>query len=182
MEVVLIVIAIILAILFAIKIDHNSKKADETIKVKIKLLPGGKMPRKMTNGAAAYDCYARSSRILDDWGNITNSINFTQIKYDLGFALELPDGYCAKIIPRSSVVKTRLRLANNIGLIDADYRGEISAVFDYINSENPDKSIYLKGDRVCQLLIEKVEKTSLVKVKELSKTKRGHGGYGSTGN
>lgn len=181
MEVVLIVIAIILVILFIIKLDHNSKKADEPVKVKIKLLPGGKMPRKMTNGAAAYDCYARSSRILDDWGNITNSINFTQIKYDLGFALELPDGYCAKIIPRSSVVKTRLRLANNIGLIDADYRGEISAVFDYINSENPDKSIYLKGDRVCQLLIEKVEDIQLNETLELSDTDRGSGGYGSTG-
>lgn len=182
METALITIAIILAILIAIKLDHNSKKTNETVKVKIKLLPGGKMPRKMTNGAAAYDCYARSSKVLDDWGKETNSINFTQIKYDLGFALEIPNGYCVKIIPRSSVVKTRLRLANNIGLIDTDYRGEISAVFDYINSENPDKSIHLKGDRVCQLLIEKLENTSLVKVKELSETKRGSKGYGSTGN
>lgn len=173
METALITIAIILAILIAIKLDHNSKKTNETVKVKIKLLPGGKTPVKMTNGAAAYDCYARSSILAN---------NTRQIKCNLGFALEIPEGYCAKIIPRSSVVKTSARLANSVGLIDSDYRGEVSAVFDYINSENPEKSIYLEGDRVCQLLIEKVENTSLIKVKELSETKRGSGGYGSTGN
>lgn len=181
MEILLITIAIILAILIAIKLDHNSKKTNETVKVKIKLLPGGKTPVKMTNGAAAYDCYARTHKVLDAWGKETNSINFTQVKYDLGFALELPEGYCAKIIPRSSIVKTPLRLANNIGLIDSDYRGEVSAVFDYAPNMNPDSIPYLCDDRVCQLLIEKVEDIQLIETLELSDTDRGQGGYGSTG-
>ena len=140
------------------------------------------MPVKMTNGAAAYDCYARSCDGLNEAGEISNDNpeEITMLKYNLGFALEIPEGYCVKIIPRSSVVNTSLRLANNIGLIDSDYRGEISAVFDIVKDHSQEP--YDFDDRVCQLLIEKVENTSLIKVKELSETKRGSGGYGSTGN
>lgn len=151
------------------------------MEVKIKLLEGGRMPEKKTSGAAAFDCYAKTHKTLDAWGKETNSVNFTQVKYDLGFALELPEGYCAKIIPRSSIVKTPLRLANNIGLIDSDYRGEISAVFDYAPSMNPESIPYLFDDRVCQLLIEKVEDVQLIEAQQLSDTDRGSGGYGSTG-
>jgi len=139
----------------------------DSVPIKIKLLEGGKMPVKKTEGAAAYDCYARSCDIV--LGG--------QVRFELGFALELPEGYCAKIIPRSSIVNTNLRLANNIGLIDSDYRGEVSAVFDM----KGDIPAYSEDDRVCQLLIEKVIPTTLVEVDEISETKRGSGGYGSTG-
>ncbi len=139
----------------------------ETIPIKIKLFEGGKMPVKSTKGAAAYDCYARTCDIVTGG----------QVKFGLGFALELPNGYCAKIIARSSVVNTNLRLANNIGLIDSDYRGEVSAVFDM----KGDIPAYSEDDRVCQLLIEKVLPTTLIEVDQLSETKRGSGGYGSTG-
>jgi len=155
--------------------------------IKIKLFEGGKMPVKTTEGAAAYDCYARTCECYDirelrPNGDLPDeayeSDDFTHQKCYLGFAIELPKGYCAKIIPRSSVVKTNLRLANSVGLIDSDYRGEVSAVFDILEEGD---GIYNTNDRVCQMLIEKVEPTTLVEVEELSDTERGNGGYGSTG-
>ena len=138
--------------------------------IKIKLLEGGKMPTKKTDGAAAYDCFARSVKLNQSGDRFTCK---------LGFAIELPQGYCAKIIARSSIVNTDLMLSNNIGLIDSDYRGEITAVFD--NMWRIGNKFYQIGDRVCQMLIEKVEPTTLVEVEELSDTERGNGGYGSTG-
>lgn len=151
------------------------------MEVKIKLLEGGRMPEKKTIGAAAFDCYARQCDGLNEAGEISNEDpeEITMLKYSLGFVLELPEGYCAKIIPRSSIVNTSLRLANNIGLIDSDYRGEISAVFDIIKDSNQEP--YEIDDRVCQLLIEKVEDIQLVETNQLSDTDRGSGGYGSTG-
>ena len=151
--------------------------------IKIKLFEGGKMPIKKTAGAAAYDCFAVERDELDEFGEIiedwNNPMPTTMVKYYLGFALELPEGYCAKIIPRSSIIERPQRLANNIGLIDSDYRGEVTAVFDIMNIDRND--LYQIGDRVCQMLIEKVEPTTLVEVEELSDTERGSGGYGSTG-
>ena len=151
------------------------------MEVKIKLLEGGRMPEKKTSGAAAFDCYARWCDGLNEAGEIEedNPEEITMLKYSLGFALEVPEGYCVKIIPRSSVVNTSLRLANNIGLIDSDYRGEISAVFDIIKDSNQEP--YELDDRICQLLIEKVEDVQLIEAQELSDTDRGSGGYGSTG-
>jgi dUTPase len=96
--------------------------------------------------------------------------------------------------PRSSVSKYNLVLANCIGLIDADYRGEVLIRFKYIwqpedykirtdnlleGHINFDK-LYNKGDKVCQLKITKVENVEFVLVDELDSTNRGEGGFGST--
>jgi dUTPase len=96
--------------------------------------------------------------------------------------------------PRSSVSKYNLVLANCIGLIDADYRGEVLLRFKYIwqpedYSIGKDKNIqgtvnysklYNKGDKVCQLKVTKVENVEFVLVNELDSTNRGEGGFGST--
>ena len=66
------------------------------INVKIKLIDGGKMPRKGTAGAACYDCYAREDVILD---------NTKPKLIPLGFAMAIPEGYCAKIYPEFEVVE-----------------------------------------------------------------------------
>ncbi len=153
-----------------------------TTQVKIKLVEGGELPKKMTEGAAAYDCYARTAELLDHHGEVVDFLNedFKQIKFYLGFCLEIPVGYKAKIIARSSIHKKELRLSNGIGLIDCDYRGEVSAVFDITDITDEDYS-YGLGDRVCQMFIERDEPTELAVVDELSETKRGTGGYGHTG-
>ena len=98
--------------------------------------------------------------------------------------------------PRSSVSKYNLTLANSIGLIDADYRGEVLLRFKYnwqpedyrIRTDNllegrvnVDK-LYKKGDKVCQLKVTKVENVKFELVDELDSTNRGDGGFGSTDN
>ena len=148
--------------------------------VKIKLLPGGKMPEKKTAGAAAWDCYAREDEVID--------CNPVAIK--LGFCLELPPGYVAYIIPRSSTgYKTGLRCPNSIGVIDSDFRGEVAAIFEnkfegrvYNGSLIPFKNHEIKaGERVCQMIVDKLPDVDLMEVDELSETERGDGGFGSTG-
>jgi dUTPase len=106
---------------------------------------------------------------------------FTEIAYD------------ALVFPRSSISKYNLVLANCVGLIDYDYRGEILLRFKYIwqpddfkindsaiiGSPNMDK-IYKKGDKACQLKFTKVESAEFFLVDELDKTVRAEGGFGST--
>jgi dUTPase len=96
--------------------------------------------------------------------------------------------------PRSSVSKYNLVLANCIGLIDADYRGEVLLRFKYIWQPEDYKirtdnllegyvnftKLYNKGDKVCQLKVTKVENVEFVLVDELDSTNRGDGGFGST--
>ena len=136
--------------------------------MKIKLIENGKMPVRMTGGACAFDCWARSYEPIPE---------FRQIRYWLGFALEVPEGFAALILPRSSICRTSMRLTNGVGLIDRDYRGEVSAVFDVIGDGN---LLYGVGERIAQMLIVPAPIVQLEQVDELSETGRGNGGYGST--
>lgn len=152
------------------------------IEVKIKLLDGGKMPTRGTDGAAAFDCYARTDIVVRD----------KAVLVPLGFAMEIPKGYHAEIIPRSSIgLKTPLRAPHSIGIIDSDYRGEVCAEYEckgtsqvtIIGGEylTPDRYSIKAGDRICQLIIKRNENVELVAADELSETERGTGGWGSTG-
>ena len=82
------------------------------------------------------------------------------------------------LFPRSSIVKTPLRLANSIGLIDSQYRGHIMAFVD-----NNSDVVYLvkKGDRLFQIVGPHLEGLSVEVVEKLDETQRGVGGFGSTG-
>lgn len=150
--------------------------------VKIKLLPGGKMPVKKTAGAAAFDCYARIKNVTGtDYGYIGEH----PIPVPLGFALELPKGYHAEIYPRSSIgLNTKLRMANSVGIIDSDYRGEVCAILESISPGIIGGITPMKienGQRIAQMIIKKDEEVEFVPVEELSETERGEGGFGSTG-
>ena len=136
--------------------------------MKIKLIQNGKMPVRMTGGACAVDCWARAYDPIPE---------FRQIRYWLGFSLEVPEGFSALILPRSSICRTSMRLTNGVGLIDRDYRGEVSAVFDVVGEGN---LLYGVGERVAQMLIVPAPLIQLEQVDELSATSRGEGGYGST--
>lgn len=141
------------------------------IKIK-KLTPTAKMPVYSTDGAAGMDLF------VDSVEGIQHGIaNHTKIKF--GIALEIPEGFCALVLPRSSIHKSGMILSNSVGLIDSDYRGEISAVFyDFCSEVYGPFDI---GDRVAQLVIIPYPKINFVEVEELGETKRGIGGYGSTG-
>lgn len=130
------------------------------------------LPRFMTYGAAGMDLYA----------NVTEEtvIDPKEIKLiPTGISIALPVGYEAQIRPRSGLaIKYGISLVNTPGTIDSDYRGEINLIM--INfGEN--SFIIKRGDRIAQMIINKIEIPNIIEVKELNDTNRGAGGFGSTG-
>ena len=96
-----------------------------------------------------------------------------------GLYLELPEGYEAQIRPRSGLaLRHGVTIANGIGTIDADYRGEIGVIL--INLSDQPFEIN-DGDRIAQMVINQVTRITWLRVAELSATARGNGGFGSTG-
>ncbi len=96
-----------------------------------------------------------------------------------GLYIALPEGYEAQIRPRSGLALNEgLGLLNSPGTIDADYRGEIGVIV--VNLSNNVVSIK-DGDRICQMVINKVEQAEWMEVRELDETERGAGGFGHTG-
>lgn len=96
----------------------------------------------------------------------------------LGIACEPEDGRAYYLMPRSSICKTPLRMANSIGLIDGGYRGELMAVCDNIKDE---EYMVEKGQRLFQVVACDSTPIFYSVVDELSSTTRGSGGFGSTG-
>jgi dUTP pyrophosphatase len=96
-----------------------------------------------------------------------------------GLFIELPQGYEAQVRPRSGLaIKHGITCLNTPGTIDADYRGEIKIVLINLSGE---KQIINPGDRIAQLVIQKVEKINWEQVTVLTETVRNNGGFGSTG-
>ena len=165
------------------------------------------LPKKGTDRATGFDVIVTSEPeiIGETYSNGTyKRVDYIQYKTNLKLAVQKERifsnfghtdlDYDILAFPRSSVSKYNLVLANCIGLIDADYRGEVLLRFKYIwqpedYSIGKDKNIqgtvnysklYNKGDKVCQLKITKVENVEFVLVDELDSTTRGEGGFGST--
>ena len=96
-----------------------------------------------------------------------------------GLFIELPKGYEAQIRPRSGLaIKQGITCLNSPGTIDSDYRGEIKIIL--INLSGAEQVIE-PGDRIAQMIIQKVERGVLKEVKELVVTERNEGGFGHTG-
>lgn len=128
--------------------------------------PEAKVPTYATPGAAAVDLTSVSRRETEHY-----------IEYDTGLAMELPEGFVGLLAPRSSISnKIDLSLANSVGIIDSDFRGSIKVRFRGNNSD-----IYEIGERCAQLMILELPRTRIVEVDQLSDTKRGQGGFGSSG-
>lgn len=149
------------------------------IKIK-KLTENAVIPTKATDGAAAYDVYAPLTILVKGGRQVI----------DLGFAIELPKGYEAKIEPRSGYSSkgfagvidytndTERRFDCDVlqGKIDSDYRASVGVIVC-----NRDRNFYIrKGQRIAQLTIYKVENAEFVPG-DLSDTDRGQGGFGHTG-
>lgn len=102
----------------------------------------------------------------------------------LGFAAEVPEGYAAILLPRSSAGMKGISLRNTAGVIDSDYRGEwIAHIVVDQNQDNAllDEWHYKRGDRIIQCLIVPVKKVDIELTESISVTARGDGGFGSTG-
>lgn len=140
------------------------------MKVKIKIIDGGKLPEYKTEGAVCADCYARLS------APFISIPKGKRCLVNLGFAIELPKGYEAVVRPRSGNSKKGIDIA--IGTIDFDFKGEIKACV--INNTDGDLDIH-NGERICQLKIQKAEQFKFCEVDTLSETERGEKGFGSTG-
>jgi dUTP pyrophosphatase len=96
-----------------------------------------------------------------------------------GLFLEIPVGYEGQVRPRSGLaLKNGITVLNTPGTIDADYRGEVGVIL--INLSNETFTVE-NGERIAQLIFNKVEQANWIEVKALTETERGAGGFGSTG-
>lgn len=136
-----------------------------------RLHPEVDLPTYQTAGAAAMDVQAA----------IDQPITLASLErrvIPLGFALELPIGYEAQLRARSGLsLKQGLSLANSVGTIDSDYRGEVGAI---VVNLSPEPVTIEPIQRIAQLLVARYETVQWQEVDELSTTDRGEGAYGST--
>jgi len=130
------------------------------------------MPVYQTAGSAAADlCY---------FGEKPARFSFHERKaLPTGLTVEIPEGYVGLIFARSGLaLKEGLCLANGVGVIDSDYRGEIKVA---LMSTSGQLVTVRPGDRIAQLMILPVPRVSFEEAEALSDTVRGEGGFGSTG-
>lgn len=105
---------------------------------------------------------------------------FERVLIPTGLALAIPDGYAGFVQPRSGLaLRFGLSMANTPGLIDAHFRGELKVIA--INLDAHQEISLERGERVAQLVIQKVPVVNLVEVSELDSTDRGDKGFGSSG-
>lgn len=97
-----------------------------------------------------------------------------------GVAIALPPGHVGLVHPRSGLAHRHgLSVVNTPGTVDAGYRGEIKVLL--INHDPAEPVVLRRGDRIAQLVVQRVERARFVEVESLDETTRGSGGYGSTG-
>ncbi|MBI5035997.1 dUTP diphosphatase [Candidatus Micrarchaeota archaeon] len=139
----------------------------QAIKVKSK---GGKMPEYQTEHASGADvCANEEAEIAPGEVKLVGT----------GLFLEIPEGYEIQVRPRSGLaLKHGVTLLNTTGTIDADYRGEVKVIM--VNHGKQAFKIK-KGDRIAQFVMHKVERADFQETEELKESRRGQGGFGSTG-
>lgn len=146
------------------------------MKIKLKKLhTDAVVPTYATDGAACFDLH------VVDCGHQSPIYREGQMSLRTGLAFEVPDTHVMLIFSRSGHgFKNDTRLANCVGVIDSDYRGEV-AVRLTRDSGRTDILRVNPGDRIAQALLMPVERVSFEVVDELSETERGAGGFGSSG-
>jgi len=126
----------------------------------------------MTAGAAGVDLYAAVEQ------NLAIAPG-QRVLVPTGIAIALPESYEAQIRPRSGLaLKYGLTLLNTPGTIDWDYRGEIKVIVINLGDK---EYILHRGERIAQMIFNRVEKAELIEVEQLDDTNRGSGGFGHTG-
>lgn len=136
-----------------------------------KLDPEVELPQYAYEGDAGLDLRSNEDVVLAP---------FERRLIATGLAIAIPEGYAGFVQPRSGLaLREGLSMANTPGLIDAHYRGELKVVAVNLDAKNP--ITISKGERIAQLVIQKVPVVELVEVEELDETDRGEGGFGSSG-
>lgn len=136
-----------------------------------RLDPGLPLPGYAHEGDAGLDLYAAQSRTLAP---------FERDLVGTGIAIALPEGYAGFVQPRSGLARDRgLTFVNTPGLIDCHYRGEIRLIAVNLDATTPLR--IERGEKIAQLVIQRVERAVLLEVDDLGATVRGDGGFGSTG-
>lgn len=140
------------------------------IKVK-KLVAEATIPQYATAGAACFDLHSLTE------GTASKE---APLICDTGLAFEIPEGHVMLIYSRSGHgFKNDTRLSNCVGVIDADYRGEVKVKL--AKDSLGGVLNVTKGDRIAQAMVVPVDKVTFEEVDELGSTERGQGGFGSTG-
>lgn len=135
---------------------------------------------KSNNPLPKYE--SRSAAGMDVRAWLTEPVTLQPLERKLiptGLYIALPEGYEAQIRPRSGLaLKRGLTVLNTPGTIDADYRGEIGVIL--INMSQEPQTIE-SGERICQMVISRVEQAEMIEVTTLDETERGAGGFGHSG-
>ena len=121
----------------------------------------------------------------DAGGDITTRVDITiepgeRALVPTGLSIALPFGFAAFVHPRSGLaIKHGVSMVNTPGTVDAGYRGELQVIL--INHDLREAISFKKGDRIAQLVIQRVEAAQFIEVNELPGSERAEGGFGSTG-
>jgi dUTP pyrophosphatase len=130
------------------------------------------LPQYATTGSSGMDVRAFLQELV-------HLQSLQRILIPTGLFMELPAGYEAQVRPRSGLaIKQGITCLNSPGTIDADYRGEIKIIL--INLSGEEQTIH-PGDRIAQIVIQKVEQAEWESVSIINETQRGIGGFGHTG-
>lgn len=133
--------------------------------------PAAPLPEYAKAGDAGADLVTMSDAVIEPGERVV---------VGTGIAIALPVGYAGFVHPRSGLAaRAGLSVVNTPGTIDAGYRGEIKVCL--INHDPREPIVLSRGDRIAQLVVQKVERAEFVEVDELDASERGAGGYGSTG-
>lgn len=139
-----------------------------------------KIINKSANPLPAYATSGSSG--MDLRADLTEAVVLQPLERTLiptGLYMEIPEGYEAQVRPRSGLaIKQGLTCLNTPGTIDADYRGEIKIILVNLSGE---PQTVTPGDRIAQMVIQKVEQAAWLEVEAIGDTVRGAGGFGHTG-
>jgi dUTP pyrophosphatase len=151
------------------KLEEDAEGAPVTLRIR-KLDPTIDVPAYAHPGDAGLDICSAEDVTLEPGERAMVST---------GFSMALPEGYAAFVQPRSGLAaRDGISIVNTPGLIDCHYRGEVKVILINLGRETFRVN---KGDRIAQMVIQKVENARVVVVDELDDTTRGEGGFGSTG-
>ena len=142
------------------------------VHIKIQNLSSNALPEYATHGSSGMDIRASLDAAL-----VLQPMERALVP--TGLYMEIPDGYEVQVRPRSGLaIKQGITCLNTPGTIDADYRGEIKIILINLSSE---EQVINPGDRIAQLVVQKVEKIQWLPVEQLEETGRNTGGFGHTG-
>ena len=138
----------------------------------VRLVDGAVFPLYAKDGDAGADLVAAEAVTLEPRGG--------RALISTGIAIAIPDGYAGFVQPRSGLAfKYGITCLNTPGLIDSGYRGELKVLL--INTDPENSFQVTKGERIAQLVIQRVESCLFTEVETLDDSERGQGGFGSTG-